>query len=341
MASIDPLADASDITNAFPAKAISFRDSHWPTWTLWVGLAVLALCRGMTFLGPWLSQFPWWLLLLAGGLLPQVFLVVFPLWTRQPRNSRLVHAANWPELLLEFAIAVPIVILTLFTLGVVNYLIGLLSPGKSLTPDAVHSMSQTSQPLLAGIVLVYAFTVAPVAEEIFFRGYLQNALSARMPTFLALAIQCVVFGLVHAYGALSTSAIIVLGVVLTAIYLWRKTLVAPTLVHAGINLFASVGVVFMMIANANAPVLGVTSNPDDTTCVIRSVIAGSPAEKAGLQVGDTIISIDDDPVREFPELVNIVRRHQAGDVVTVAVERDGVQLDVEVRLVSRRSLASP
>jgi len=328
-------------SNSDPASKtfLSFRDLRWPTWTLWVALAVLAMFRCMVFLKPWLVQLPWWLVLSVGAIVPQLFLIVFPLLTRQPRQARLLRAPHWPTVLLEFAIAIPIVILTIFGLGAANYLLNLLAPGKTITPDAMKSLAESSQPLITGILLVYAFTIAPVAEEIFFRGYLQNALSVRLPVWLAFAIQCATFGIVHAYGAIPTVAVVGLGVVLTATYLWRRTLITPMFVHSGINLFASLGMAAMMIMSAQAPVLGITSDPGDTRCVIRSIIPGSPAQQDGLHVGDIITAVDSEPVDQFPQLLKIIRRHQAGDTITVTVQREGKSLDIKVRLVSRQSLS--
>jgi len=54
----------------------------------------------------------------------------------------------------------------------------------------------------------------------------------------------------HFFGGMHAIVAFVLGVLLTVIYEWGKTLITPIFVHAGINFVASLGVVFMMVAHA-------------------------------------------------------------------------------------------
>src|SRR5215213_5708212 len=67
--------------------AVRFRDSQWKTRWLVLGLAVLILCRSTTLLDrQWLAQLPWWLWAVVFGLIPQAFLLLFPIITRIPRG---------------------------------------------------------------------------------------------------------------------------------------------------------------------------------------------------------------------------------------------------------------
>jgi hypothetical protein len=69
----------------------------------------------------------------------------------------------------------------------------------------------------------------------------------------------------------------------------------------------------------------------DTTTVTRTVPRG-PAELAGLQAGDTIVQADGARVDNLPELRRALQGHKPGDKLTLAVERDGksIQLNVEL-----------
>jgi putative serine protease PepD len=88
--------------------------------------------------------------------------------------------------------------------------------------------------------------------------------------------------------------------------------------------------------------LGVSTDPTTTSvvgdgAVIVDVTKDSPADKAGLQQGDKIVSIDSSPVRDPIELGARVRSHKPGDVVHVTFERDGNQQSVDVTLGSTKS----
>ena len=51
--------------------------------------------------------------------------------------------------------------------------------------------------------------------------------------------------------------------------------------------------------------------------------AGSPAEAAGLKVGDVLVSLDTRPLAGVSDLVEGLRSHAIGDVVEVGLERQG------------------
>ncbi len=65
---------------------------------------------------------------------------------------------------------------------------------------------------------------------------------------------------------------------------------------------------------------------------VQAVLDESAAEKAGLQKGDVIVSLDGEPVRNVMDLRLLVGRHVAGDTVRLTIRRDGEERDVEVTL---------
>ncbi len=68
---------------------------------------------------------------------------------------------------------------------------------------------------------------------------------------------------------------------------------------------------------------------------VSSVVDGSPAQKGGLQAGDVILSIDGEAAATTDDLVGLVKKHHAGDRVTVAIERDGKPQKFKVKLAAR------
>lgn len=66
--------------------------------------------------------------------------------------------------------------------------------------------------------------------------------------------------------------------------------------------------------------------------LITGVVPSSPAEGAGLAVGDLITSIDGSRVESMVQLAAEVRKHQPGDQVTIHLTRGSGQLDIDVTL---------
>ncbi|MGC9196072.1 MAG: CPBP family intramembrane glutamic endopeptidase [Syntrophobacteraceae bacterium] len=81
--------------------------------------------------------------------------------------------------------------------------------------------------------------VAAVAEETIFRGYLLLRLNDLTgSTIAAVLISSVLFSLGHGYeGAASVGTVGVLGLLLALTYVWRKSLVAPAVLHFLIDFF--------------------------------------------------------------------------------------------------------
>jgi serine protease Do len=66
--------------------------------------------------------------------------------------------------------------------------------------------------------------------------------------------------------------------------------------------------------------------------VLATVEAGSVAEQYGLAAGDRILAIDGEPVGSFQELAGIVSSEAPNTTVTLLVERDGEQSEIDVTL---------
>lgn len=63
-----------------------------------------------------------------------------------------------------------------------------------------------------------------------------------------------------------------------------------------------------------------------------SVLSGSPAEKAGLQVKDIITKIDGVAIDESHSLTSLIGQHKVGDTIPLTVMRDGKEISVKVTL---------
>jgi S1-C subfamily serine protease len=62
---------------------------------------------------------------------------------------------------------------------------------------------------------------------------------------------------------------------------------------------------------------------------ITDVASNSPADKAGLQVGDIITAIDNTTLDETHAYINTLFQYSAGDTVTLTVNRSGRDVQVQ------------
>jgi len=136
----------------------------------------------------------------------------------------------------------------------------------------------------------------------------------------------------------------------------NTAIVSPSGSYAGLGFAIPVDtvnwVVPELIVNGRIrrPVLGVEFVADHATrrlglegVLVGTVDRGSGADDAGMRatyrdrsgrwvLGDLIVAVDGMPVRSSGELRLALERRQPGEVVTVTVDRDGRDVDLEVRL---------
>mgnify|MGYP000165792480 CR=1 FL=1 len=65
---------------------------------------------------------------------------------------------------------------------------------------------------------------------------------------------------------------------------------------------------------------------------IVEVVKGGPADKAGLQAGDRIVSMDGSEVATQSDLGTLMQNHKAGDTIEITVARGGQMQTVNVTL---------
>lgn len=90
------------------------------------------------------------------------------------------------------------------------------------------------------------------------------------------------------------------------------------------------------------PYIGISGrNLDEKTAAANKLVVGayvvsieeySPAEKAGMKVGDVIIKADGKDVKTMDELNEIKNTHSIGDTMTITVNRNGKEKDLVIVL---------
>jgi serine protease Do len=96
----------------------------------------------------------------------------------------------------------------------------------------------------------------------------------------------------------------------------------------------SIGVVSVQPRRVMAPrgMLGIGLEQGDGGARIREVMPGSGAAKAGLKLGDTVLSINGKQAKTHEDLVAIVAHYKPGDVLTLTIRRDGKEVTVQATL---------
>ncbi|MDA8168585.1 MAG: type II CAAX endopeptidase family protein [Nitrospiraceae bacterium] len=157
-----------------------------------------------------------------------ISLILFFIW----RNREPVIAIGWTarRIWKETSIGIWLFIPLFFASSALeNWLhkAGLSAPSTPL--PALTSEKGPAEFLLAFLLVV----VVAVAEETIFRGYLILRFKAVTSSpAAAVLLSAVIFSLGHGYeGTASVVTIGVMGAVLALVYLWRKSLAAPIVMH--------------------------------------------------------------------------------------------------------------
>ncbi|MGD2183475.1 CPBP family intramembrane glutamic endopeptidase [Lusitaniella coriacea] len=153
-------------------------------------------------------------------------------WGKLPQNRK------WLRLLL---LVFPIL---LFSLGSGQIFLSLFMP---ILPDAMKSSlesplflseAETSVPLLYNLlVLIFVIGVAPIVEEVLFRGILCQRWATTWGLSAGIIVSSLVFGILHPVNPIG---LFIFGLMMAILYVKTRTLTIPILVHALNNAIAIV-----------------------------------------------------------------------------------------------------
>ena len=92
-------------------------------------------------------------------------------------------------------------------------------------------------------ILLHVLVIAPIVEEVIFRGYIYRILKSKIPIIFATIINSTLFALIH-YNVLSYILLFVLSIFLTYIYERNGSIICPIIIHSLFNLMMSILIVF-------------------------------------------------------------------------------------------------
>ena len=98
----------------------------------------------------------------------------------------------------------------------------------------IDMFTMTDSSMLLGLLVIFAVIIAPIFEEVIFRGFAYPALKQRFGTWRALVLVSAVFALSHVHVP-SIVPLFVLAIGLGLAYEWTGSLLAPITMHALFN----------------------------------------------------------------------------------------------------------
>jgi len=107
----------------------------------------------------------------------------------------------------------------------------------------------TKTPLSLAVFAVMAVTIAPLFEELFFRGFIQPLLSRSFGVTAGVILTAVLFGALHApeysWAWQYALAVTIAGAVFGWIRARTQSIIPSTIMHGGYNLVFIVALIFM------------------------------------------------------------------------------------------------
>jgi S1-C subfamily serine protease len=88
----------------------------------------------------------------------------------------------------------------------------------------------------------------------------------------------------------------------------------------------------IILLRRQRPVVGMDLMPEDSGIIVKRVTEGSPAERAGIRVGDKVLAADGVKIRSVYQAVRPILFKQPGDVITFVVEQESGVRSVDVVL---------
>lgn len=120
-----------------------------------------------------------------------------------------------------------------------------LSDGNVTPQDVVEFLQSAKSPRDRIAVLAMAVIVAPVAEEMIFRGYLYPVGKRYIGSFLSAILTAALFAVLHGHAA-SIPALFTLALCLALSYERSGSLLVPMIMHAVFNTVSIVGILFFL-----------------------------------------------------------------------------------------------
>jgi membrane protease YdiL (CAAX protease family) len=160
--------------------------------------------------------------------------VAIVIWRVRPIEWLGLHWKSWPWVFLIAPTAVVAMWGFFSILQVTGYMHWMESLGGETVQETVKILQTSKDPLLLGLMSLAAVIVAPLCEEIVFRGYLYPAAKKFTGRWIAALCSALVFSALHG-NMTALFPLFIFGLVLVFVYEKTGSLWAPIAVHLCFN----------------------------------------------------------------------------------------------------------
>ena len=143
-------------------------------------------------------------------------------YSKEAMTALFTYLSMWPLLIVSLLLT--LLICTIFH----------ISPNSGTHP-IVPFLVSTSSPLVIALTFLLAAVIAPITEEVFFRGVFYHHLRSSFSVLSSIFVSGFIFALVHPQGPIGLLPLTTIGCVLAFLREWRGTLVAPIIMHSLVN----------------------------------------------------------------------------------------------------------
>lgn len=184
---------------------------------------------------------------ILGGAMTYASVVIFVLGALVYRNIPPMRAFGWDaqsfggalwRALLSLLAAYPLLML-------VQAMVYGASGGNVNPQDVVEFLKSAESPRDRVAILAMAVIVAPVAEEMIFRGYLYPVGKRYFGSFFSAMVTAALFAVLHGHAA-SIPALFTLALCLALSYERSGSLLVPMVMHAVFNAVSIIGILFFL-----------------------------------------------------------------------------------------------
>jgi membrane protease YdiL (CAAX protease family) len=154
-------------------------------------------------------------------------LVLFFIWRNRETAADIgwLFRKRWADVILGVVLFAPIFFLT----GLLDSTLQAVGFSAPATPQPTFL---DVRGLAEGVMALVLIVVVALAEETIFRGYLLLRFRSFTSITAAVVLSSIVFSIGHGYeGTAGVITVGTMGAILAVIYLWRKSLVAPMVIH--------------------------------------------------------------------------------------------------------------
>ncbi len=190
---------------------------------------------------PWIVK-PFSLILLS---IHSFLMVFYPLYIFKKRSFKLFpqkigFKVIWKEFYIALLTLIPVAIL----IGTITNILSSVLKTKIVFSSFVKMMNFAPSNLYLIIIAIWGFTIAPIAEEILFRGMIYNTLKSKMAVIFAVILTSLLYAILHGIGLIEKIYIFAISIFYIFMYEKRKNILQPIFLN---YLSSGVLIIYLLI----------------------------------------------------------------------------------------------